>query len=105
MFAYRCWEFLSYCDHTLQTAVQPVHVLQHVLQACCDIADKEFALVLKVGLFIRPAIGGGHCRCRMVKSRMAVRKWAVTRMLLLCVHVSRVSEMQRCRGLVALAAA
>ena len=37
-----------YRNHTLQAAVETVHVLQHILKAGCDIADKEFALVLEV---------------------------------------------------------
>jgi len=69
IFPYQMLVICSYCNHTLQTAVEPVHVLQHVLQAGCDIADEEFSLVLEVGLFGRRAVGGGHCRCRLLSSR------------------------------------
>lgn len=42
----------TYCYHTLKTAVQSVHILQHGFQARCDVAHEQLTLLLKVRLLV-----------------------------------------------------
>ena len=42
----------TYCYHTLKTAVQSVHILQHGFQARCDVAHEQLTLLFKVRLLV-----------------------------------------------------
>jgi hypothetical protein len=51
-YAMALWNECTYCYHTLKTAVQPVHVLQHGFQARRDVAHEQFTLLFKVRLLV-----------------------------------------------------